>query len=582
MKYFLYLIFLIIAAPMTLAQPTNILVTNSEADDILKGNFMPTDYLPSTIINHPDDVFDQLIAQVSPDSLKNLLEILSSFENRNTGSDTTSNTYGMGAARRWAHSYLENISAQNENRLVVSYLQFDEDVCGMGQHRNVFAILPGTGPLSNEFVLVEGHMDSRCEDGCDVDCVAHGVDDNGSGTALVLELARVMSPLAFNRSVIFMVTTGEEQGLIGAEAFAIYADQENVPVNAVFNNDIVGGIICGETASPPGCPGLNHIDSINVRIYSAGTTNSKNKGLARYSKLQYQENIADLVPVQTTINIMTPEDRTGRGGDHIPFRQRGFAAIRFTSANEHGNGNPSASGTHDRQHSIRDIMGEDTDADGIIDSFFVDFNYLSRNAIINGNAIAAAAMGPLPIADIDIEPVSGGYKIEIDDPNNYEHYRIGIRNLQSNDWDSVYTLTNSVDTIKGLDIGWNAVSAATVDSNGIESLFSKEVVASITTGVVELPSVDNGITLLQNRPNPFDEATTFGVVLEKAIDYQEAAIVVHNIHGKELVRYPLDLQLGLNEVVYDYRHHDYQPGIYTYSLLIDGQLIETKQMIYAY
>lgn len=582
MKKIIYTLLLGISFHICCAQPSNIIVTNPEAFDILKGQFLPGDYLPSTIINHPEDIFDHLVNEVSPDSLKHLLEILSSFENRNTGSDTTSNTFGMGAARRWAHSYFETISSQNENRLIVSYLQFDQDVCGMGQHRNVFAILPGIGPLSDEFVLVEGHMDSRCENGCDGDCMAHGVDDNGSGTALVLELARVMSPLTFNRSIIFMATTGEEQGLIGAEAFATFSQMEDVKINAVFNNDIVGGIICGETASPPGCPGLNHIDSINVRVYSAGGTNSKNKNLARFSKLEYKENISDLMTVQTVINIMTPEDRTGRGGDHIPFRERGFTAVRFTSANEHGNGNPNSSGEHDRQHSIRDVMGEDTNNDGTIDSFFVDFNYLARNAIINGDAMAAVAMGPIPPTDFDIQSVNGGYHFEIEDPNNYGHYRVAVRPLLSTDWDTVYTFTNTIDTLRGLEPGFYAITSATVDSNGIESLFSKELVGSFTTDLEDILPPDNGITLLQNRPNPFDEATTLGVMVEKQLDYQKAEIIVHDTNGKELVRYNIQLQLGLNEVVYDYQNHHYNPGIYAYSLIVDGKLIETKHMVYAY
>lgn len=582
MKKIYYLLLLSLTATFAFTQPSNIIVTNPEAHTLLLGEFSPEDYLPSTIINHPEDVVDHLIDKVSPDSLKGLLEVLSSFENRNTGSDTISTTFGMGAARRWAHSYLQNISSQNEDRLIVSYLQFNQNVCEMGQHRNVFAILPGIGPQRNEFILVEGHMDSRCEDDCDVNCIANGVDDNGSGTALVLEIARVMSPLSFNRSVIFMVTTGEEQGLIGAEAFAEFCKNEDVDIKAVFNNDIVGGIVCGQTASPPGCPGLNDIDSINVRVYSAGITNSRNKNLARFSKLEYLENVADLIPVKTVINIMSPEDRTGRGGDHIPFRERGYTAIRFTSANEHGNGNPNTSGDHDRQHSVRDILGEDTDTDGLIDSFFVDFNYLARNAIINGNAMAAVAMGPMPPADFNVESVSGGYHFEIDDPNDYGLYRVAVRSLQSNEWDSVYTFTNTTDTIRGLDIGLYAITAATVDSNGIESLFSRERVGSITTDTEELLIPANGLTLLQNRPNPFDEATTFGVMVHKPVTYQKAEIVVHDIQGKELVRYRIQLNLGLNEVMYDYGHHQYHPGTYAYSLVVDGQLVETKYMVYAY
>ena len=389
---------------------TNLLVTNPEFDSIIKGYHDPSAYFPTTIIDHPDDIVDGLINEVSPDSLKAYLMALDVFGNRNTGADTTSTTFGMGAARRWCFDKLEAFSAANENRLINSYFQFDQDICGMGQHRNVLSVLPGVGPQKEEVIIIEGHLDSRCETACDVDCIAPGMEDNASGSALVLELARVMGQYTFNRSIIFMLTTGEEQGLFGANAFAEYCQNEGIKVNAVFNNDVIGGIICGETASPPGCPSLNDIDSINVRIYSQGSLNSRNKGLARFTKLHYTENVSSLVPVQTTINIMSPEDRTGRGGDHIPFRQRGYRSIRFTSANEHGDGGPDDDYT-DRQHTVEDILGIDTDGDMVIDSFFVDFNYLSRNAIINGNAAAMAALGPIAPLDFDLSEVPNGLAI---------------------------------------------------------------------------------------------------------------------------------------------------------------------------
>ena len=251
--------------PHSIAQQ-NITVTSSEVERILRGNYDAVDFLPSVLLNHPEDIVDGILAEVSADSLKQYLLALSTFENRNTGSDTSSATVGMGAARRWAYGKMESFGARQENRLRASYLQFDQDICGVEQHRNVFAVLPGIGPHKNEMVLVEGHMDSRCEDVCDTDCLAHGMEDNGSGTALVLELARVMSRFAFDRTLVFLITTGEEQGLFGAEAFAIYCAENQIPVRAVYNNDIVGGIICGQTASPPGCPGLNEIDSIKASL----------------------------------------------------------------------------------------------------------------------------------------------------------------------------------------------------------------------------------------------------------------------------------------------------------------------------
>jgi hypothetical protein len=567
---------------------TNILVTDSEVDNILHGAYDPAAYLPSVVINHPEDIASLLVEQLSPDSLKAYLEVLSSFENRNTGSDTVSTTTGMGAARRWAYSRFESFSLDNENRLRPAYLQFDEDICGMGQHRNVLAVLPGAGPNHRELVIVEGHMDSRCDDPCDIECTAKGMEDNGSGTALVLELARVMSQFTFDRTIVFMITTGEEQGLYGADAFASYCLFEEIPVKAVYNNDIVGGIICGETASPPGCPGLNEIDSINVRLYSYGgsaLSSSDSRRLARFTRLQYEEILAPISPVQTMINIMSQEDRSGRGGDHIPFRQRGFASVRFTSANEHGNGNPNTEDYHDRQHTMEDVLGIDTDGDNLIDSFFVDFNYLARNAIINGNAMTASAAGPLPPAGFSLEEVENGLKYEIDDPNDYGLYRLGVRTFDNgnNYFDTIYTVTATTDTLFGLEpTSLYLICAATVDSIGTESHFSEEDFENFTTDLSNIELPERGITLLQNRPNPFDEATTIGIRVEQPVQYNSAYLAVADANGKILAQYDVELREGLIQITYGYQHHRYQPGTYYYSLVIDGELFDTKAMIYAY
>ncbi len=558
----------------------NITVTSAEVYDILKGGYDVGSYLPSVVINHPDDIVEGLISEVSPDSLKAYLQALSAFENRNTGSDTLSATFGIGAARRWVYGKFGEFSAQNEGRLRTAYLQFDQNICGMGQHRNIFAVLPGIGPHRNELVIVEGHIDSRCEDVCDTTCMAHGMEDNGSGTALVLELARIMSPFAFDRTLVFLATIGEEQGLYGANAFAEFCENENIPVRAVYNNDIIGGIICGQTASPPGCPGLNAIDSINVRLYSSTAT----RNLARFARLEYEENLAPLVPVPSMINIMSQEDRSGRGGDHIPFRQRGFQAIRFTSANEHGNGNPDTPNYDDRQHTMEDVLGIDTDGDSVIDSFFVDFNYLARNTVLNGNAAAMSALGPASPTQFTLEDIDGGFHYSFEDPNNYGQYRIGLRPFGSgNYFDTLLTVSQTEGSLLSLLPSTPYyLTVCAVDSNGIESHFSNEIFEFFTTGTEEFVLPEKGVTLLQNRPNPFDEATTLGVYVERRPDYSEAFLLVTDAHGRELARYPIELRPGLVEVTYGYEHHQYRPGTYYYSLVVDGQVYETKAMIYAY
>lgn len=141
--------------------------------------------------------------------------------------------------------------------------------------------------------------------------------------------------------------------------------------------------------------------------------------------------------VHTAIRIQSPEDRTGRGGDHQPFRQHIFTAMRFTSANEHGDANVSDTAYHDRQHTTRDTLGIDINNDNVIDSFFVDFNYLSRNAIINGNAAGMAAIGPAT-PDFNLSVNDSALIIHVTQQTQYNVYRVGVRTL-SNDWDSVYT-----------------------------------------------------------------------------------------------------------------------------------------------
>ncbi|HAD11381.1 MAG TPA: hypothetical protein DCF33_02975, partial [Saprospirales bacterium] len=183
-----------------------------------------------------------------------------------------------------------------------------------------------------------------------------------------LELARIMSKYQFPNTIVFLITTAEEQGLLGADAFADYIEQKNIPLRAVLNNDVIGGVLCGETSSPPSCPGLDHVDSTSVRLFSAGGFNSRHKQLARFIKLQYQENLQPIAEVPMNVRIMSPEDRTGRGGDHIPFRQKGYPAMRFTAANDHGDAS-NGPGYDDRQHTSEDILGADTDGDGAVDSF---------------------------------------------------------------------------------------------------------------------------------------------------------------------------------------------------------------------
>ena len=253
--------------------------------------------------------------------------------------------------------------------------------------------------------------------------------------------------------------------------------------------------------------------------------------------------------------------------------------MRFTSANEHGDAS-NGGGYTDRQHTSDDILGVDTDSDMIIDSFFVNFNYLARNAVINGVGASMIAIGP-ETPDFNYSTTtSPSLTISITDQTQYDQYRDAIRTT-SNDWDSVYTINSTYETINILPTAsWYYISVASVDSVGIESLFSYEV--KFHFGQLEIlePLIENtGYSLLQNYPNPFDESTYITVYVTDPSAYKEASIVIRDLSGKIIDTIPMTLDQEMNEV--EYQHGYGATGLYTYTLVIDGIEKETKTMVFA-
>ena len=560
----------------TASAQINITSTDTVAAQVMMGNYDPAAYPASTVITAPGTISAGINSRVSPDSLHAYLDVLKTFKNRNTAADTLSPATGIGAARRWVYSKFQQFSAQNDNRLIPSYLQFDMAICTANQHRDIFAVLPGTDTSDKSVIIIEGHIDSRCTDVCDTGCIAEGMEDNASGTALVMELVRVMSAYSYKRTIVFVVTIAEEQGLYGAQAFAMYAQQHSIKIRGVLNNDVIGGIFCGHTSSPPSCPGYADIDSTQVRLFSYGGFNSFHKQLSRFIKLEYKEQLLPIVAVPMTVSIMTPEDRTGRGGDHIPFRNLNFTAMRFTAANEAGDANVTSGTYIDRQHTSADSLGLDIDGDGILDQYYVDFDYLARNTAINGNAAAMMGMGPLT-PDFTLTTTGGNLIINITQHPEYLNYRVGVRTI-TNDWDSVYTFTGTTTTTINVPSGSHIVSVASVDANGVESLFSKELMVSVNA-VENLAAQPKVIELMQNKPNPADEATMISVLVNDNVSYKEAFISIKDINGKEVKRTPIALNKGMNELIYD---HGYNvSGTFIYTLVVDGKEIESKKMVFA-
>ena len=579
MKYFILLLLYFSCYNCIIAQ-NNIVVTSSEADAILKGNYNPEDYNATQIITDHQTIVSGINKNISPDLLKEYIIKLTEFETRNTGSDTLSDIRGIGATRRWVHQFFKNISMENNSRLIPFYLQFDQNICGMNQHRNICAVLPGTNADDHSVIIIEAHIDSRCDTGCDIDCVAQGAEDNASGSALVMELVRVMSAYSYNSSIVFMCTIGEEQGLLGANAFAEYCRVNDINVKAVFNNDIVGGIYCGETSSPPSCPEEGHIDSTQVRLFSQS---GPSRQLSRFNRYEYEEELLPIVDVPMLLTIMKQEDRTGRGGDHIPFRQKGYSAMRFTSANENGSANSGDPQYDDHQHTSNDILGVDTDGDSVLDSFFVDFNYLARNAVINGMSATMAAIGPLtPL--FDAEESGDKLIVTIDDPEDYLEYRIFSRSTEEY-FDTVYSLSGSktieIDRINNPNT-LQKVSVAAVDSDGIESLFSRESVyfpfiTSTKEVLIDGIASSQIVQLDQNHPNPFGEQSTISILIHKHELIKQLELGIYDLAGRKIKALLLDKNLD-NQTI-SINASDYHSGIYYYGLILNGQNIQSRKMV---
>ncbi|HRH69920.1 MAG TPA: M28 family peptidase [Flavobacteriales bacterium] len=601
MRMLLIILSCLVHCPSTAQVLSNISCTSSEALTAMRGLHDPEDYAQSVVIDDHESIICALRTAVSADSLKEHLVRIAGFGTRHSYSDTTSATTGIGAARRWAFSKFEQFSEASEGRLVPAYLQFDylddQGQCGSANGwRDVFAVLPGRNTNGHKIILLEAHLDSRCEDGCDPVCAAEGAEDNGSGSALVLELARVLSQFTFDHTLVFMLTTAEEHGLLGAAAMARFCVTENIAIKGVLNNDVIGGVHCGNSASPPGCVVPGDVDSLQVRLFSDGSITSGNRGLARMVKLGYQEKLQHEVPVPMTVSIMDREDRIGRGGDHIPFRESGFRSIRFTAANEHGDGNP-IEGYTDRQHTSSDILGVDTDGDLAVDSFFVDFNYLQRNAVINGMAATLLALGPEPPTYTVLDEPTG-LRVAIDPSPDLVSYRIGVHALDNyTDLDALYRTTESSYVIPGLEAGHGYyVTVAGVDADGITSPFSAEVfkfndaatppaetdqlpygLDCAPIGFAEVgPFALDGITLLPCRPNPFALRTVFAVDVGERVPFVHARIVIHDAMGRDLIDLPVVRRSGTQEIHYT---TSLRSGIYGYRLVVDGRSTSARNLV---
>ncbi len=350
-------------------------------------------------IIHKDPSIESLVAQISSDSLKATIQKLVSFGTRATLSTTTDPKKGIGAARNWVLGRFQTFAQQSEGRMTASIENWMLKPDGKRVNKeheigNVMATLKGTDPADDRIFLVSGHIDSRNTNVMDGDKDAPGANDDGSGTAAVIELARVMAKSKFGPTVIFLVVSGEEQGLLGAEYLAQKAFDQHWNIEAILNNDICGSNNSNET---------NIIDNTKVRIFSEGLpifdiekraesirnlgqeNDGKARQLARYAKEIGERYVENLEVVMVYRN-----DRFLRGGDHTPFVKKGFPAVRITEMNEN----------YEHQH--QDVRNQDNIKYGDLPEF-MDFEYLRKNTALNCATLANLAKAPATPQNVTID-----------------------------------------------------------------------------------------------------------------------------------------------------------------------------------
>lgn len=347
-------------------------------------------FLSAQTIIQRDAEIEKMVKEISPDSLKSYIKSMVAFGTRNTLSTQTDPKRGIGAARNWVLGKFNEFAKQSNGRLSAfidtTTLQPDkrriDTVTLLG---NVVATLRGTDPNDNRIFIISGHLDNMRSSPTERLGDAPGANDDASGCAAVIECARIMTKYNFPATIIFVTVSGEEQGLLGSAFMSEKAKKENWNIVAVLNNDIMGSNNSNET---------NIINNTKVRVFSEGIpayetekaaasirnlgleNDGKSRQLARYVK-ETGERYVDNIEVV----LIYRNDRFLRGGDHTPFVQRGFAAVRITEMNEN----------YTRQH--QDVRVENGIQYGDLEEY-IDYEYLRKNTGVNLANLANLSKSP--------------------------------------------------------------------------------------------------------------------------------------------------------------------------------------------
>jgi hypothetical protein len=338
---------------------------------------------------------DAIVHEISPARIQGYVNKLVSFGTRHTMSETASDTRGIGAARRWIKSEMERCGAGRlEVRFDGHLHPVDNRISRPTEIVNVVATLPGTQAASKDRIyVVSGHYDSRVTDVMNATADAPGANDDASGTAAVIEMACVMARHKFDATLVFMTVAAEEQGLYGAGHFAGQARANKLNIAGMLNNDIIGS-----SHDEKG-----KMDNAQVRLFAEGvpplkettpelrtllTTGGENDSITRQLARHVKETGERYVP-NFKVNIIYRRDRYLRGGDHSPFLDAGYAAVRFTEPNE------------DFNHQHQDLRTEKGVKIGDLPEY-VDPAYVAQVARVNAASLASLALAPAAPQEVKV------------------------------------------------------------------------------------------------------------------------------------------------------------------------------------
>jgi len=402
--------------------------------------------------------------KANPERLKADVEKLVSFGTRHTLSSATDPKRGIGAARAWAKAEFEKIAQSCKGCLTTELLERTMSGPRVPNGVNivdVLAIKPGKMGW-NHVIIIAGHIDSRVSDVMDFTKDAPGANDDGSGSALVIEAARLMAKQPQSEAtIVFALLSGEEQGLMGGRLLAETAKERGWKVTAMLNNDIVGNTV--------GTDGRK-VDSI-VRVFSEGIRASEDltAQMARRGSggeddgpsrglMRYADGVAAANPgIGLDVFGVRRPDRFSRGGDHLPALELGLPAIRFTV------------GVENYHHQHQDLRTENGIEYGdTVDK--MDFAYLAKVTALNvATASALASAPPAPESATLGGAVSSDTSVTWTAAPGAVRYRVYQRRADAQDWTLAQEVEGTEALLKGLIVDDHFVGVSSVGKNGAES-----------------------------------------------------------------------------------------------------------------